>query len=178
MDRFQGRPSIMLRVNRKICYLLIILVVLIVVVPFSQPTHLHNSLSSLRENWSSGKVFPSTSSSSIPRPGRVGTPYRGHGGPLSAFLHEHGIQNDRTLFVTMANKAYVDPMVNFKWGLDIFHLGNDYLVLCLDQACLEQAAQYDILAYDGFIEEGVNWHQQIARIKVPSLLLAYRGFSL
>jgi hypothetical protein len=90
---------------------------------------------------------------------------------LSAFLHDHGVGNDRTLFVTMANKVYVDPMVNFKWGLDIFHLGRDYLVLCLDQTCLEQAQRYDILAYDGFIEEGVNWHDHIARMKVSSSCL-------
>ena len=161
MDRFKPRPPPVLRISRRLCYLLIVVVVLIIVVPFSQP----RNLSSLRENWTSGKVFPSASRHSRPGNHPEGD-YHGSGGPLSAFLHANGIGNDRTLFVTMANEAYIDPMVNFKWGLDIFNLGRDYLVLCLDQACLDQAKRYEVLAYDGYVEEGLNWHHHIARMKV------------
>lgn len=93
-------------------------------------------------------------------------------GPLTQFLVSNGVGTDRTLFISMASEAYIEPMINFKVGLEKFNLGENLFVLCLDTPCLEAAKQHRILAYDGYLmnemEAQGDWHHPIARVKVCS----------
>jgi len=103
-----------------------------------------------------------------------------HPQSISGFLQSQGVGPDRTLFVAMATESYIEPMVNFKWGLDKFELGGDYVVLCLDVPCLEAAHRYNILAFRGFVgkslEGAVDWHSRlgsrVAEIKVSFFFLS------
>jgi len=92
--------------------------------------------------------------------------------PLSTFLRNTGIGTDRTLFVTIASKSYIEPMINFKIALDKWNLGGNYVVLCLDIECAQAAESSNIIAFDGYFMSGKeskgDWHFPIARIKVPS----------
>lgn len=67
----------------------------------------------------------------------------------------------------------MEPIVNFKSALDIFNLGRNYVVLCLDVECVAEAKAHDIIAYGGYIiqiEEGNDdWHYPVARMKVPPI---------
>ena len=89
---------------------------------------------------------------------------------LSGFLQSRGVSNDKTLFVTIASKKYVAPMINFKFGLDRWDLGKQYVILCLDHECVQAAESQNIHAYTGYLmsakEEGDDWHTPVARIKV------------
>jgi hypothetical protein len=91
---------------------------------------------------------------------------------LSEFLQSRGIGTDRTLFVTIASEPYIEPMVNFRMGLDRFSLGGDYVVLCLDVPCLDTARKYDIVAFEGYLmketEAGDDGHDPVAQTKVHS----------
>jgi len=92
--------------------------------------------------------------------------------PFSAFLKSHGIDNNRTLFVTLASKQYIEPMINFNVALKRWNRDKNYVVLCLDIECLQAAEAHDFLAYDGYFmrdtEVGHDWHASVARMKVPS----------
>ena len=70
----------------------------------------------------------------------------------------------------MATEGYVDPIVNFRMALDKFGLGQNCIILCLDQGCVERAKQHNIVAYDGYImtseEVGGDYHVPVARAKV------------
>jgi len=86
---------------------------------------------------------------------------------LSQFVRSNGVGTDRTLFVTMASESYIQPMVNFRWSLDRFDLGKDYVVLCFDEACMAAAQQHDIMAYGGYIDHGQHERAyEIAHLKV------------
>jgi len=93
--------------------------------------------------------------------------------PLSTFLESNGLDNSRTIFLTIASKEYIEQMVNFRTSLAEWKLGNNYVVLCLDVECLQGAKEYDILAYDGYImtaeEAAGDWHIPVARLKVHPL---------
>ena len=94
-----------------------------------------------------------------------------HSGPtLSDFLKQHRIESNQTLFVTMADGNYIDPMLNFKLSLDKWDLGKDYLVLCLDSKCSSVAQSHHILHYDGYYKKDndTNWKIGVARSKVTS----------
>jgi len=92
--------------------------------------------------------------------------------PFSAFLESHGIDNNRTLFVTMASKQYIEPIINFNVALKRWNRDKNYVVLCLDIECLQAAEVHDFLAYGGYLmrdtEVGHDWHPSVARMKVAS----------
>jgi hypothetical protein len=89
---------------------------------------------------------------------------------LADFLQSRGLGNDKTLFVTIASKQYVDPMINLKYALDMWGLGEQYVVLCLDHECVHGAESHKIHAYTRYLmnakEDGDDWHTLVARIKV------------
>jgi hypothetical protein len=91
-------------------------------------------------------------------------------GPLSSFLQSRGIGNERTVFLSMASKDYIEPVINFKKQLDKFTLGGDYVVLCLDNECLDAMGNNSILGYGGYLltesDAKEDWHIPIARMKV------------
>jgi len=94
------------------------------------------------------------------------------GGPLSAFLNSHGVYTDKTIFVSIADSQYLSQMRLFKSRLDIFGLGGNYVVLCLDGPCLADLRRESILVYDGFLmsksdSEG-DWHAHVAKLKVKA----------
>lgn len=101
----------------------------------------------------------------------VATPPTTETGPLSAFLIAHGLDTSQTLFVTLANKQYIDPIINFNMALKKWNLDRCYVVLCLDVDCTKAAESHNILAYNGFLmtenEVWNDWHVPIARMKVP-----------
>ena len=90
--------------------------------------------------------------------------------PLSRFLYRSGLRNDKTVFVTMATKDYLDSIINFRTALDKFGLRQNYLILCLDTECLEGARSNDIIAYGGYLMSGEesdgDFHMPVARAKV------------
>ena len=90
--------------------------------------------------------------------------------PLSTFLKSNGLDNDRTIFLTIASKEYAKQMINFKLSLEKWKLEQNYVVLCLDIDCLDVAESHNILAYARYLisEEDANgdWHIPVARIKV------------
>jgi hypothetical protein len=94
-------------------------------------------------------------------------------GPLSTYLRLNGIGNDKTLFLSMASKEYIEPVINFRKQLNIFGLAESYVVLCLDTDCVEATKKHHILGYDGFLvteaEAQGDWHDPIARMKVTHL---------
>lgn len=102
---------------------------------------------------------------------------------LTGFLQSRGVGNDKTLFITIANKKYVDAMVNFKFALDKWDLGQQYVVLCLDQKCMEAAESHNILAFNSNLmtDDNDEWQAPVARIKVipisNALTLVVRGES-
>src|SRR5579862_3784708 len=89
---------------------------------------------------------------------------------LSGFLQSRGLGNDETLFITIASKKYIESMINFKFALDTWGLGNRYVVLCLDRECVQAADSHNIHAYTRYLmsssEAGDDWHLPVARIKV------------
>lgn len=92
--------------------------------------------------------------------------------PLSTFLCRHGLDNDETVFLTIASKEYMPQTLNFKASLKRWKLDRRYAVLCLDVECLSVSKENGIVAYDGYImspeEAKGNWHVPVARLKVPS----------
>ena len=94
----------------------------------------------------------------------------GNYGPLSTFLRSNGIGTDKTLFVTIAGGLYIDPAINFKKQLETWSLEQNFLVLCLDMACMEATKRNSVLAYDGFLqtedEARTDFHIPVARMKV------------
>ena len=77
-------------------------------------------------------------------------------GALSAFLLEHGLTTHQTIFVSFGCAKTIHALLNFKLALDLFNLGNDYVILCLDTVCTDVANANGILSYDGFASEKVN----------------------
>ena len=92
-------------------------------------------------------------------------------GPLSSFLQSKGISVNQTIYLTMASKEYIDPVINFKKQLDKFDLGDVYVVLCLDPECVDATKAHHILGFGGYLatetEAEGDWHFPIARMKVP-----------
>src|SRR5271156_71247 len=90
--------------------------------------------------------------------------------PVSSFLYRSGLRNDKTVFVTMATKEYLDAIINFRTALDKFGLAQNYMILCLDEGCLEGAKANDIIAYGGYLmnsnEIDGDFHMPVARAKV------------
>jgi len=64
-------------------------------------------------------------------------------------------------------------MINFKLGLDMWGLGDRFVVLCLDRECVQAAESHEIHAYTRYLmtagEAGDDWHLPVARIKVMLL---------
>lgn len=91
-------------------------------------------------------------------------------GPLSSYLRSNGIYTDKTIYLTMASKDYIEPIINFKTQLDKFALGESYVVLCVDTECLEATKSHHILGFGGYLatetEAMEDWHNPIARMKV------------
>jgi hypothetical protein len=90
--------------------------------------------------------------------------------PLSNYLRRGGIGPNRTLFITMASRKYIEPMINFKRSLDRWNEGRNYIVLCLDRECVDAGIANGIHAFDGYLQttseaEG-DWHHPVARMKV------------
>jgi len=99
-------------------------------------------------------------------------------GPLTRFLLSNGVTPNRTLFVGMASKSYIPLMLNFKLGLTKYQLEKDYLILCLDQACLDACKEHDVLAYGGYrldnetvLQAAGGWRNPIAKAKVMKQLI-------
>lgn len=94
--------------------------------------------------------------------------------PLSTFLRNKGLENNRTLFVTMASEYYINSIINFKIALDKWNLGKEYVVLCLDIECVRASEAHEVIAYDGYIryrnETNGDWHLPVARMKVHTTL--------
>lgn len=90
--------------------------------------------------------------------------------PLSNYLRRGGIGPNRTLFVTMASRKYIEPMINFKYSLDRWNEGQNYVVLCLDIECVEAGRTHGIHVFDGYLqtiaEAQGDWHSPVARMKV------------
>lgn len=94
--------------------------------------------------------------------------------PLSNYLRRGGIGPNRTLFITMASRQYIEPMINFKHALDRWNEGQNYIVLCLDIECVEAGIAHGIHAFDGYLqtitEAQGDWHYSVARMKVFQFL--------
>jgi|SRR5579862_1694630 len=93
---------------------------------------------------------------------------------LSAFLESKGLDNSRTIFLTIASNSYLEPMINFRRSLEKWSLGENYVALCLDVECVQAANAHNITAYDGYLmtakEAQSDWHLPVGRMKVWSLL--------
>jgi hypothetical protein len=91
--------------------------------------------------------------------------------PLSTFLGRNGIENDKTVFLTIASQEYMPQIINFRASLRKWKLDSRYAVLCLDVECLSVSKDNGIVAYDGYImspeEAAGDWHVPVARLKVP-----------
>lgn len=89
---------------------------------------------------------------------------------LTSFLRSRAVETDSTLFIALASENYIEPIINFRASLDKWNMGKNYVVICMDTACLQAAETHDILAYDGYCinrrELGSDWHIPIARAKV------------
>lgn len=87
---------------------------------------------------------------------------------LCDFLKKSGLEVNQTLFVTMADEKYAEPMINFKLSLDKWDLSGHYVVLCLDASCSNAAASQNILHYDGYYkpEDDTTWKASVAKAKV------------
>jgi hypothetical protein len=87
---------------------------------------------------------------------------------LPDFLKDHQLGTNQTVFITMADEKYVEPMVNFKISLDKWDLGGNYVVLCLDEKCSNLAESRHILHYDGYFKsrDATTWNAPVARAKV------------
>ena len=95
---------------------------------------------------------------------------------LSSVLIEHRIyprqfnisttkyssQNDMSspLFITMIDQFYLSAVRNFHYQLQQYNLHNNFIVLCLDEACVRICQSKNILVWSGFLNSSV------ARIKV------------
>lgn len=91
------------------------------------------------------------------------------GGPLSAFLRSNSIGTDKTVFLTIADRNFIEAAIHFKTQLDKFELGETCVILCLDTDCLEAAKAQSVLAYDGYvIREAGDWRMPVAQMKVQS----------
>jgi hypothetical protein len=87
---------------------------------------------------------------------------------LPEFLKDHQLGIDQTLFITMADEKYVEPMVNFWISLDQWDLSGNYMVLCLDERCSNVAESRHILHYDGYFksQDTTTWNAPVAKAKV------------
>jgi len=66
------------------------------------------------------------------------------------------------LFITMADSFYLPAVENFHFELKQYNLHKNFLVMCLDEACVQTCQSKNILAWWGFVNTSV------ARIKVRS----------
>jgi len=91
---------------------------------------------------------------------------------LPGFLQSRGVGVDKTVFVTIASEKYVQSTVNFKFSLDRWGLGRQFVVLCLDDDCVREAESHGIYAYNRYAtdakERSDNWRRAVARVKVLS----------
>jgi len=77
-------------------------------------------------------------------------------GALSAFLLEHGLTTQQTIYVSFGCAKTIQALLNFNLALDLFSLGNHCVILSLDTVCTDAANANGILSYDGFASENVN----------------------